>query len=269
MHYIYCYENKINHHKYVGQTNNLKVRYSAHESASINSNSKDYNSLFHKKLREYGLNNFIFYVLEEINSDDSEFIDAREAFWIDTLRTWCRYGEGYNETNGGSQFKRNLSIDDDSITKIKQLLKTSEITFTDLAKQFNTYRECIARINTGRYAYDNNENYPLRITRDWRVVPQETKEQIAKEILNSKITLKDLAKKYKVSEHLVQQINSGESNLQGEYNFPLRKTNSSLTSEQEEIIKTELQKGTSIKTIANMANVSRDTVSRRKKQYNF
>ena len=27
MHYIYCYRNKINGHKYVGQTNNLGVRY--------------------------------------------------------------------------------------------------------------------------------------------------------------------------------------------------------------------------------------------------
>lgn len=32
MHYIYCYKNKINGHKYIGQTNNLGVRYSAHKS---------------------------------------------------------------------------------------------------------------------------------------------------------------------------------------------------------------------------------------------
>ena len=77
MHYIYCYENKINHHKYVGQTNNLKVRYSAHESQSGNPNSKDYNCLFHKKIREYGLSNFDFYVLEEIDSDDGDYVLPR------------------------------------------------------------------------------------------------------------------------------------------------------------------------------------------------
>lgn len=49
MNFIYCYENKLNHHKYVGQTNNLKVRYSAHKSQAFNPNSKDYNCLFHKK----------------------------------------------------------------------------------------------------------------------------------------------------------------------------------------------------------------------------
>ena len=29
MNYIYCFENKINGHKYIGQTNDLKVRYNA------------------------------------------------------------------------------------------------------------------------------------------------------------------------------------------------------------------------------------------------
>ena len=51
MNYIYCYENKINHHRYIGQTNNLKVRYAAHKSQAYNPNSKDYNSLFHQKIR--------------------------------------------------------------------------------------------------------------------------------------------------------------------------------------------------------------------------
>ena len=82
MNYIYCYENKINHHRYIGQTNNLKVRYAAHKSQAYNPNSKDYNSLFHQKIRQYGLDNFNFYTLEEIDNNDSDYIDFREQFWI-------------------------------------------------------------------------------------------------------------------------------------------------------------------------------------------
>lgn len=58
MNFIYCYENKLNHHKYVGQTNNLKVRYSAHKSQASNPNSKDYNCLFHKKNSSIWLRKF-------------------------------------------------------------------------------------------------------------------------------------------------------------------------------------------------------------------
>ena len=269
MYYIYCYENKINHHKYVGQTNNLKVRYSAHESQSNNPNSKDYNCLFHKKIREYGLKNFDFYVLETIDSDDQEYIDSREVFWIKTLNTWCRYGQGYNQTTGGKQFKKNCSLTDEQIKEIIQLIKTTSLEFTAIADKFNTYRDFISKINQGVYGFDKNNSYPLRITRDWREVPEDIKIQIAEEILNSKTPLKEIAKKYSVSEHLITQINNGESNLQKEYNYPLRRTNQKLTSEQEEQIYQLLLRGVKVKDIALEVGVSRDVVSRRKKKYNL
>ena len=266
MNYIYCYENKINHHRYIGQTNNLKVRYSAHKSQSYNPNSKDYNSLFHQKIRQYGLNNFNFYVLEEIDSNDSDYIDFREQFWIKELNSWCRYGQGYNENNGGAQFKKNLSISDDDIIQIKNLLKNSEQDLTSIARDFNTYRECISRINKGLYAFDSTESYPLRYTREWREITQEIKQQIAEQIINTDTPLKDIAKKFQISEHLINQINNGLSNLQGDYKYPLRKTNK-ITQDQEELIYNLLLKGLKIKDIAEQTGVSRDTVSRRKKHY--
>ena len=55
MYYIYCYTNKTNNHKYVGQTNNLKRRIREHRSSANNPNSPCYNDLFHSKIREYGI----------------------------------------------------------------------------------------------------------------------------------------------------------------------------------------------------------------------
>lgn len=269
MHYIYCYENKINHHKYVGQTNNLKVRYSAHDSQSHNINSKDYNCLFHKKIREYGLDNFDFYVLEEISDDhDEDFVDFREVFWIEKLNTWCRYGCGYNETTGGKQFRKTISVDDMSIQKIKLLLKTTDIPFSQLAIQFNTYGECISRINTGRYAFDSKEKYPIRVTREWREISQEIKEQIAQDIINTKTPLKILAEQYGISEHTITMINQGQSNLEGAYTFPLRKTNK-ITNEQEEMILKLLKEGKSDGEISKIAKVDRKTVKRRREKHSF
>ena len=51
MNYIYCYTNKINGHKYVGKTNNLERRKREHRSNANNPLSKEYNYLFHRKLR--------------------------------------------------------------------------------------------------------------------------------------------------------------------------------------------------------------------------
>lgn len=269
MNYIYCYENKINHHKYIGQTNNLKVRYSAHKSQSFNPNSKDFSCLFHKKIREYGLENFDFYVLEEIDNKDQDYVDFREQFWIEQLNTWCRYGQGYNENSGGKQYKKNLSLTDKQVLEIKALLKETEISIADIAKQYDTYRNCISYINKGIYFYDENEFYPLRVTRSWREIPQEVKEQIANEIINSKTTLKDIAKKYSISEHLINQINNGESNLKGNYSYPLRKTNKRLTQSQEDFIYQKLSEGIKCCDIAKELGVSRGTIEKRKKKYNF
>lgn len=267
MNFIYCYENKLNHHKYVGQTNNLKVRYSAHKSQAFNSNSKDYNCLFHKKIRQYGLENFDFYCLEEINSNDQEYIDSRESYWIKLLNSWCRYGEGYNETTGGKQFKKNLSISDEQLEEIKSLIKNSDLEFAKIAEKFNIYRDFISRINIGRYGFDEKETYPLRVTRDWREVPQEVKLQIAREILETSIPLQEIANRYKVSKHLVQQINSGESNLESDLVFPLRKTNKRLTSEQEDIILQGIINNEKTRVISEKAGVSMSAVQIRRKKY--
>ena len=267
MNFIYCYENKLNHHKYVGQTNNLKVRYSAHKSQAFNPNSKDYNCLFHKKIRQYGLENFDFYCLEEINSNDQEYIDSRESYWIKLLNSWCRYGEGYNETTGGKQFKKNLSISDEQLEEIKSLIKNSDLEFAQIAEKFNIYRDFISRINIGRYGFDEKETYPLRVTRDWREVPQEVKLQIAREILETSIPLQEIANRYKVSKHLVQQINSGESNLESDLVFPLRKTNKRLTSEQEDIILQGIINNEKTRVISEKAGVSMSAVQIRRKKY--
>lgn len=269
MNYIYCYKNKINDHKYIGQTNNLSVRYSAHKSQAYNPNSKDYNCLFHKKIREYGLENFEFYVLEEIEDKDSDYVDYREQFWIEEFKTWCRYNTGYNQTTGGRQFKKAIALDEDSIVKIKELLKTTDSTLQDIANQFNTYRECISRINTGRYSFSSDEIYPLRVTRDWKQVPQEVKEEIADLLINTKITCKEIAQKYSISEHLISLINTGNSNLEGNYSYPLRKANQHLTKEQEDKILKMLKENKSITEIALEVGVNRSTVSRRKKKYKF
>ena len=269
MHYIYCFKNKINGHKYIGQTNNLTVRYAAHKSQSYNPNSKDYDCLFHKKIRQYGLENFEFYVLEEITEEDLDYVDFREQFWIEHEESWARYGKGYNEKTGGKQFKKSIKLTDEEIMQIKKLLKTSNKSFTDIAYEFNTYRNCISFINNGRYGYDDKEFYPIRQTREWREIPQEVKQEIALLLRDSKISYKELMIRFNVSEHFLVELNNGRSNLKGDFIFPLRKANQKLTSEQENIIYEGLLSKKKISDIALEAGVSKDTVSRRKKKYNI
>ena len=75
--YIYCYTNKQNGKKYVGQTNNIKRRYKQHKDDSFtNYNDARYNQAIHCAIRKYGLDNFE--ILEVLENKTSEEVNERE-----------------------------------------------------------------------------------------------------------------------------------------------------------------------------------------------
>ena len=81
MNYIYAFQNIINGKWYVGQTiQQPNERKNQHINSAYNPNDKDYNVLFHQKIRQYGQNNFIFTILEEVK--DKKDLDNRERYWI-------------------------------------------------------------------------------------------------------------------------------------------------------------------------------------------
>ena len=104
---IYGWCNIKNEKWYVGQTMNQERRFKDHIDAAIN--KKD-NTHFHRAIRKYGLENFVYCVLEE--NVLRENLNMREMDWIEYYDSlYC----GYNMTAGGNQtifseeFKRKLS----------------------------------------------------------------------------------------------------------------------------------------------------------------
>lgn len=79
MYYIYCYTNKKNNHKYVGQTNNLKRRIREHRYCAFNEKASSYNDLLHKKIREYGEDNFEISLIETLYTEDIGEVNNRES----------------------------------------------------------------------------------------------------------------------------------------------------------------------------------------------
>lgn len=93
---IYCIENKINGHKYVGLSKNCLKRWSDHYSKSINSDKPDdLRKPLYMAMRKYGRDNFSFTILERCPEDK---LKEREIYWIEKLDT---FHNGYNATPGG------------------------------------------------------------------------------------------------------------------------------------------------------------------------
>lgn len=85
---IYKWTNKINGKAYIGQTVNEKTRKQDHIKGK-------YNSVIHKAIKKYGLENFDYEVLEKIEESK---LSEREIYWIKYFDT---YNNGYNLTEGG------------------------------------------------------------------------------------------------------------------------------------------------------------------------
>lgn len=104
---VYVYTNLHNDKKYVGQTIAPLSRWESHEAAARR-NYRDSNSPFHKALKKYSPDLFIYEVLEFIFADTREeyqtLIDNREKYWIDKLGT-LNSSKGYNAAPGGQTKK--------------------------------------------------------------------------------------------------------------------------------------------------------------------
>jgi group I intron endonuclease len=96
--FIYCVINTINENKYVGQTNRtLNKRMNEHYSLAFNRYSK---SPFHRALRKYGRQSFIWIIIEECESQDD--LNIKEVEWSEKLNSIAkRNGHGYNLRVGG------------------------------------------------------------------------------------------------------------------------------------------------------------------------
>lgn len=97
---IYKYQNKINKKCYIGQSIDIIQRQYAHKSSAYNEKAKDYNSQFHIAIRKYGLENFDFEIVAELEANEysKEVLDKLEKFFI---KYYNSYHNGYNATEGG------------------------------------------------------------------------------------------------------------------------------------------------------------------------
>jgi len=108
---IYCVHCILTGKKYIGQTiQKIQYRINDHFCRSSNSQYK-----FHRAIKKYGKNNFIYGVIEEC---DFSVINDREMYWINVFDT---FKNGYNSDTGGMN-GRLLSKE----TKIKIQQKTSK-----------------------------------------------------------------------------------------------------------------------------------------------
>lgn len=95
---IYKITNQINNKVYIGQSLNIEKRWSDHRTRPFRE-CIDYDKPLYRAIRKYGLDNFLFEVLEECTPEE---LDDKEIYYIKKFEATDK-DKGYNIALGGYQ----------------------------------------------------------------------------------------------------------------------------------------------------------------------
>lgn len=167
---IYCYTNKINGLKYIGQTTNeISRRYSfTNPNVRYCTSYEIYKqggklSKFDQARKDFGLGAFEYKIIDRVENDDKECLinqlNALETYYIKKYDTM---NNGYNMTEGGY----NGLLSDETKHKISESLKghkMSLLTYQKLCLTGHPHsektKERISELAKERYK--NKENHPM------------------------------------------------------------------------------------------------------------
>ena len=153
---IYKITNLINGKSYIGKSSNIIGRWEYHKTRY--NNVKEWNKSLYSAFRKYGLDNFSFEILEEMDEQYyKKFGNNREEYWILYYDT---YTQGYNETTGGDggYSERALSqprnLTEDEVRHIRQLYDDCELCLSDA---YELYKDKMS--HRGFQAVWSGQNY--------------------------------------------------------------------------------------------------------------
>lgn len=219
--YIYCYTNKQNGKKYVGQTNNIKRRYKQHKDDSFtNYSDARYNQAIHCAIRKYGLDNFDFEILEVLENKTSEEVNERETYWIREKNSLAPNGYNLKATGEANRGRNSSSLSDADKNEIRRRLKEKE-SIRKIAEDYLLSYSYVSQINTGERLFSDSENYPLQSNR----MEVYLYLKIIELLKDTMLSMNKIAETLGVSKDTVQRVNRGQQaavkNLYDD--FPIRK----------------------------------------------
>lgn len=133
--YIYIIENKINGHKYIGQTRRtILQRWKSHIYES--SRDRALESTLYRAFNKYGIENFKISVLHDIESNTlDDLIQALNILEVECISKYGTYKNGYNMTAGGYTSEHTnkevaqYSLDGKFIRKYESMVSAKEMDF--------------------------------------------------------------------------------------------------------------------------------------------
>lgn len=253
---------------YIGLSNNIKRRILEH-------NHDKRQPVLYSAIKKYGkISEFIVLESGDFNREE---LNEKEKYYITLFNTNDKEF-GYNLTEGGytylGVYNPNAKFSQADIDSIKDYLENADLSTLQIAEIFNCSDATIHRINTGYHYHNSDWDYPLRKNKfvhqgknNHNAKFQDMK-SIHEDLIEAKVSMSALAKKYNCSPTTIRNINSGKTYFSEDLDYPIRKKKAShkqklifSEEEQELIINLILDRTLTFVEIGEKFNCSRDFIT--------
>lgn len=137
---IYKITNKLTNKIYIGQSRNITNRWQEHIDSAFDNSRPSYNYPLQKDIREYGISNFYFEILET-DIYDQDTLNLKEFEYI---KYYDSYNKGYNQNSGIGPEKIEIkkTWTQKEVESLKNLIKKG-LSYEEIGKQLNRSEKSI------------------------------------------------------------------------------------------------------------------------------
>lgn len=263
---IYKFENKINGMIYIGQAIDLQERYKKHLK---NINDLSHQEDFYIGLREFGINNFSYEILESFNEFNQDFLNSLECFYIEKFN--CLVPNGYNMVPGGSngaglaKGKRVIQFDlkGKKIAEYPSAHEASRITGIDCSSICACCRNEISHTKIFQWKYDNDNKIIQDISTSVILMDQPVLQYSLDGVfIKEYLTLQQASEITNISKSTICNVCNGKGNTAGGYIWRYKinplKSNESIKTKNRAILQFDKQ-GNFIKEFESITQASKET----------
>lgn len=205
---IYKITNVVNNKAYIGLSMHLNKRWEEHKNDLIK--NKHFNAHLQNSVNKYGIQNFKFEVLEQVEADKDK-LSEREIFWINKYKSLnvILYNIGLGGYKGnGLKGELNSNYDSTLYTfyKIDSDLIEKDITFWDMQQKYNIKNKNFyglkdsSRTSCAGWSLKNPKETKMRRTGfNYTFISKDG-------IIESEITVVDFCNKYNLNRNSIGEL---------------------------------------------------------------
>ena len=111
---------------------------------------------------------------------------------------------------------------EEQLSRVFYDIKYSQLSLQKLAKQYNVSYTTISKINRGLTYHQENMDYPIRKSTRNLILSYENIQKVYKVLLETDLSIKEIAKQFNVSEDTIRRLNKGTNYSMKDFQYPLR-----------------------------------------------